>query len=253
MKHFCVDSLRHIETIVSSSTCSHHCPLQFLPLGVPLISIWELACGVVLVSFLLIFCSSHSLRFNEACSLDLALNMKHSSFSVQFQSNHLRKLAPSMNRSGLVWSLCKASLRLLLCPIAHHFLLIKTIVQKTVNASLPSRYVQFGFFFCTSIYGLALRVFRHSWAVFWPSGFRSGSDRFFFLWQSALHPASVLLVLGNSTLVTPIQVLDSLQQQEQWSSMVASWCTTMLVSVISAHQCESQGSEHRPMEHRGSF
>ena len=45
--------------------------------------------------------------------------MKHSSFSVQFQSNHLRKLAPSMNRSGLVWSLCNASLRLLLCPIAH--------------------------------------------------------------------------------------------------------------------------------------
>ena len=56
----------------------------------------------------------------------------------------------------------------------------------------------------------------------------------FFLWQSSLHTASVLLVdvlLGNSTLVTPIQVLDSLHQLEQWSSMVATWSTTMLVSV----------------------
>ena len=36
-----------------------------------------------------------------------------------------------------------------------------------------------------------------------------------FFGQSALHTASVLLVLGNSTLVTPIQVLDGLQQLEQ--------------------------------------
>ena len=40
----------------------------------------------------------------------------------------------------------------------------------------------------------------------------------FFFGQSALHTASVFLVgvlLGNSTLVTPIQVLDSLHQLEQ--------------------------------------
>ena len=122
----------------------------------------------------------------------VSVNLKNSIFSFQFWTNHLHRVATSLNRSGwLVWWLCKASLRLSWCPLCVlHCSTMSShtgpFVRNKVSASLCSRCVHFCFFFFPLIHGFALNVFRHWWPFFWPNVSKSSSN--LFLGQSVLNP-----------------------------------------------------------------
>ena len=78
--------------------------------------------------------------------------MKSSVFEFPSWTNHLHRVASSLNRSGwLVWRLCKASLMFFWHGL--RFPTIRIIVKNRENASLFSRRAQFGFFFSPFLSG----------------------------------------------------------------------------------------------------
>ena len=80
------------------------------------IETWPRSAMWALVSLLLSLRRSKKLRFNDYVLMILLWTWRFFS-RFNFRTNHLRRVASSLNRSGwLIWWLCKASLWLFLSP-----------------------------------------------------------------------------------------------------------------------------------------
>ena len=179
---------------------------------------------VVLVGFLRTLCSSNSLRSN-----DYVLTILLWPWRILFVPNLDQTLAKGhrqLEPFGLIGVMTFQGIAQVL-DISQIFCIIHScFLHEQVHRSEWSKclvVLSLGPFLVSFVQN----VFRHSWPFFRPRFWRSCGN--LFLCHATLHPQLVFLVnfvLSNSNLFSEVS-----PRMFQWSSMVASWSTSMRVFV----------------------